>query len=68
MNADGDFGVACHNMRLDPFPYVVQNGATNGTKSMTKQCSKVGDQIDDLDRSSSNTIIILVTLLSILLV
>ena len=68
MNADGDFGVACHNMRLVPFPYVVQNAASNGTMSMTKQCSKVGDQIDDVDRSSSNTVIILVTLLSILLV
>ena len=67
MNADGDFGVACHNMRLDPFPYVVRNSATNGTKTMTKGCTKIGDPIKDVN-NSFKTAFISVTLLSILLV
>ena len=67
MNADGDFGVACFNMRSNPFPYVVHSHATNGTKVMSKQCSEDNDQVDE-DDNSSKTSIISFTLLCILLI
>ena len=54
MNARGDYGVACHNMRLQPFPYVVQSDETKGLISLSKMCSQVGDQLIDQHTGGSS--------------
>ena len=54
MNAKGEHGVACHNMRLQPFPYVVQSDETNGLVLLNKTCSNVGDRLVDQNTGGSS--------------
>merc|ERR1711931_240006 len=63
MNAKGEHGVACHNMRLQPFPYVVQNDDTDGLVSLSKNCSNVGDKLSDQNTEGSSLTIFLSFLL-----
>ena len=54
MNAKGEYGVACHNMRLQPFPYVIQSDETKGLVLLNKTCSNVGDRLGDQNTGGSS--------------